>query len=469
MVGEVRRLGSVRMRVTAAAALVSMIGLIGAAAWLVRSVESSLLGGLRDDAVLSLAEIQSLLASGSPGERIEVSAAPGMMFSVFDARGALVAASDGGGIRSGEAVAPPIRIVSTHGESPPAGGLLVAGPPNVVWMSSDGEFLQARADLPIGNEMFTMAASAPLASVRMSLAALQRSLWVAVPLLVAGMALLAWTVTGRALRPVASITGRVEEITHTTLHERVPEPSSHDEVARLARTMNRMLDRLEDAAERQRVFVSDASHELRSPIAAIRTEIEVARREPRDADWEAVTDVVLAEEGRLEGIVDDLLALVRADEGTNSPDGSADVALTVTAETERPRRVPVAADVAAAGEVALAVEHLRRVVAHLLDNATRHADTRVVVTATSQGGWVRLHVDDDGPGIPPEDRERVFDRFTRLDEGRARDAGGAGLGLAVVRSLVEAAGGTVVAAESPLGGARIEVRLPAAVSPARIA
>jgi signal transduction histidine kinase len=294
---------------------------------------------------------------------------------------------------------------------------------------------------------------------------MRTALWWVVPALVAMIGGLTWLLVGRSLRPVAALTRRVSEISASTLHERVPEPESHDEVGRLARTMNGMLDRLDASARRQREFVADASHELRSPLASIRTQTEVASMPSANVGLVELTTGVLAETDRLDAIVSDLLTLARRDEGG----GTAEVPLlplgeVVTIEAARVRRVPVEvrladADVFVAGDP----DGVRRSVRHLLDNAARHADQRVTVEVARDGAdTVTLVVDDDGSGVPEADRERIFERFVRLDEARTRDAGGAGLGLAVVREVVTGLGGEVVVGDASAGGARFEIRLRAA-------
>ena len=324
-------------------------------------------------------------------------------------------------------------------------------------------FERVARDVDTAHGTYLVEAAAPVDEVRRSVDAVRQTLWWALPALIATVAAVAWVLVGRALRPVEAIRAEVEAIGGTTMHRRVPEPRSGDEVGRLARTMNAMLGRLETSARRQRQFVSDASHELRSPVATIRADVEVAQLEGPAADWPAVAASVLREEARLERLIDDLLVLAAADESRPPPRAArVDLARVVEDDATRARRVPVVVS-APSGPVHVEGDagQLRRVVANLVDNAARHARTRVEVgVAARPDGRARLTVDDDGHGIAPPDRERVFERFARLDEGRARDQGGAGLGLAVVRSLVERHRGAVVVDESPAGGARVVVDLP---------
>jgi signal transduction histidine kinase len=326
------------------------------------------------------------------------------------------------------------------------------------------EAAQREISTTAGN--ITLVAQQSTAEVNRTVHSVSTALLFAVPAMIALVALAAWYFTGRALRPVEAIRLEAEEITGTTIHRRVPEPGTDDEVGRLARTMNAMLDRLEATSQRQRQFVSDASHELRSPLASIRTNLEVALRHADRADWPEVANRALAEDVRMEDTVSELLELARLDESTGpDPLGSLpeiDLDELVLDDTAHQRRVPVDTTRVSAGRVHGRREQLTRVVRNLLDNAARHADTRVAVGLTTDGTEVELTVDDDGPGIPVDDRLRVFDRFTRLDDGRARDAGGLGLGLSMVKTIAEQHGGTVTIDDAPIGGARVCVRLPAA-------
>jgi signal transduction histidine kinase len=291
------------------------------------------------------------------------------------------------------------------------------------------------------------------------------AMFVGVPVLLVIVGLVTWWIVGRTLRPVEDIRTEVERISARDLHRRLPEPPGHDEIGRLAGTLNRMLVRLDQAQARQRRFVSDASHELRSPVTSIRQHAEVATAHPETTGVQALANVVLEEDARLEALVDDLLLLARLDEGegTGSTE-EVDVDDLVLAEAERLR-----------GQDGLAVDtrevsparvvgnraQLERLLRNLGDNAARHARGSVALAVTASDGHVVIRMDDDGAGIAAADCSRVFERFVRLDEGRGRGAGGTGLGLAIVREIAAAHGGTVAMGESSLGGLEARVRLPA--------
>jgi signal transduction histidine kinase len=290
------------------------------------------------------------------------------------------------------------------------------------------------------------------------------SLAIAAPLLLLVVGAVTWWVVGRALAPVEEMRAEVESISSHELHRRVPDPPGDDEISRLASTLNRMLERLEEAQVRQRRFVSDASHELRSPVASIRQHAELALAHPEEAELSGLAEVVLEEDLRLQRIVEDLLLLTRIDEGTLQLRAEpVDLDDLVFAEAERLRAssaVRIDTERVSAGRVLGDGDQLRRLVRNLADNAVRHAQATVAMSLSADGVEVVLTVDDDGPGISPDERERVFQRFVRLDEGRARDEGGTGLGLPIVREVAALHRGTVEVSEAPLGGARFRVRLP---------
>jgi signal transduction histidine kinase len=297
------------------------------------------------------------------------------------------------------------------------------------------------------------------------------------PLLLLVVAVTTWRMVGRALAPVEAIRTTAEGVSVADLSGRVPTPTSADEVARLATTMNHMLDRLEDGQDRQRRFVADASHELRSPVAVLRQHAEVARAHPGRTTPDELAGTVLAEALRMQRLVDDLLLLARADEHSlglrRRPLDLDDIVLHEIRRVRATSTVSVDAGAVSAGPVDGDADALQRAVRNVVDNAARHAAGQLAVSLSvrpgvdgasdaDDAGTVVLVVDDDGPGVPPDQRRRVFERFVRLDDARARDGGGSGLGLAIVAEVVAAHGGTVELSDAPdLGGARVEIKLPA--------
>ncbi|MGP3733459.1 ATP-binding protein [Streptomyces sp. GDS52] len=304
--------------------------------------------------------------------------------------------------------------------------------------------------------LLTVYAGAPLAAEHSAVRTALTVMLIGFPLLAALVAGMTWVLTGRALRPVAAIREEMAAITASEdLTRRVPEPATHDEVARLARTTNETLAALETSVERQRSFVADASHELRSPIASLRTQLEVAAAHPELLDLDgAVQDTV-----RLQHLAADLLLLARLDAGERPVEGRVDLAALAREEAAGRTGVTVDAETA---EVAGSRGQLGRVLGNLLDNGRRHARETVSVTVRREGDWAVLGVADDGDGVPEADRERIFQRFVRLDDARSRDDGGAGLGLAIARDVAARHGGTLTAGAAPAGGALFELRLPLA-------
>ncbi|MDQ3733376.1 MAG: HAMP domain-containing histidine kinase [Actinomycetota bacterium] len=337
--------------------------------------------------------------------------------------------------------------------------------PIAVSFDDDG-YLAVAAFADTAHGRYTVVAAHTLDRVAESSGALTTLLAVGVPILVLLIALTTWRVVGGALAPVESIRREVDEVSAKELHRRVPQPSGDDEISRLAKTMNRMLARLEASRLRQQQFVSDASHELRSPIASIRAHAEVAIAHPERGSTSELAETVLAESLRVQELVENLLVLARIDEQRAAPRSAAvDLDDLVFSEAKLHRgRSGLTLDTASvsAGRVDGDASLLRRVIGNLLDNAERHAKSRVEVLLREDGESVLLRVDDDGAGVAPEDRDVVFSRFSRLDDARTQDAGGAGLGLAIVAEVVANHGGSVTLSASPSGGARFDVMLPRA-------
>jgi signal transduction histidine kinase len=304
--------------------------------------------------------------------------------------------------------------------------------------------------------------------LRQSNESLRATLLVVVPLLTLGLGALIWVVVGRSLRPVEVIRSTVSEITVRDLSQRVATTGSGDEVDRLAVTMNEMLARLERASERARRLVADASHELRSPLAAARALIQ---SRPDDPEGGRVHDAMALDAlARLQALVDQLLELARQDLPHAPPSRPVDLDELVLQHADVLRRtsdLTVDTSSVSGGQVLGSEEALGRMVENLASNAGRHARSRVAFAVCEQGDRVELVVTDDGPGIDAEHREAVFERFTRLDDARARDGSGAGLGLAIVARIVERHQGTVTLTAAPphatatAPGTTVTVRLPA--------
>lgn len=295
-----------------------------------------------------------------------------------------------------------------------------------------------------------------------TLATVATLLAIAFPLLLLLVAVTTWSVVGRALRPVELIREEVDGITAERLHQRVPVPETADEIAALATTMNGMLDRLDAAATAQRRFVSDASHELRSPLATIRQHAELAQAHPDVTSIGELAEVVSEEGLRLQGIVESLLLLARLDEGASTHDEAVDLDDIALGEVRRLRAAGI--DVDGSGIHAARVHGdprlLGQLVRNLADNAVRHSRGRVAIGVTPSDGYVFVTIEDDGTGVPAEERERIFERFVRLDEARSRDAGGSGLGLAIARGIAASGHGTLTVDDSRWGGARFVLTLP---------
>ena len=288
----------------------------------------------------------------------------------------------------------------------------------------------------------------------------------ALVLIVPGLLLLlgagTWVMVGRALRPVRAITDRVTTITSTTLDERVPQPGSNDEIDELATVMNEMLDRLEEGSERQRQFIADASHELRSPLSTIKAAAEITRVSPDPGRLGQLASEIEAEADRMEDLIADLLDLARFDEQRPAGSGMI-VALGAVCEKAINRLPETDIDVSVSDDESLSVlgveSQIERAVFNLVLNATDHAARWVHLAVRRRDRRAVVVVDDDGNGVPAEDRRRIFDRFVRLDRSRGRDTGGSGLGLALVRAIASRQGGTVSVIDAPGGGARFVLDL----------
>jgi len=439
------RTGSVRMRTTAAAMLVVGLAMVVGAGLLVAIFRDSLLGELETAARLRAAEVVTSVAAGrglpigSDGEDLLV--------QLIGADGRVLAASPA--IDGLPVLARPAPDEATEVEAP----------------VDNLAFLAVTADTASPQGPRTVVVAVSTEAVAESTAVMLGLVGIGLPVLLLVVGATTWLVVGRTLAPVEAIRQEVAEISGTQLHRRVPDPPGDDEIARLARTMNKMLERLQRARERQQRFVSDASHELRSPVASIRQHAEVALAHPERSTLCELAATVLAEDLRIHRLVSDLLLLAGADEHSLAlrlrPVDLDDLVFDAAHDLRANSDLQVNTSAVSAGRVAGDIAGLKRMLGNVVENAARHTRGQISFTLTEADGTVLLTVDDNGPGIPLADRERVLERFVRLDDARARDTGGSGLGLAIVAELVGAHGGEIVITDSTLGGARIELHLPA--------
>ncbi|MFE5771090.1 sensor histidine kinase [Streptomyces sp. NPDC056485] len=451
--------GPLRRRAALAAAL-AMAAVLGAGGlWLYTLLRANLLDNTTGRTELAARKVAAQLDGHAlPGGRLPAPESGVDLVLVRDAQGRTVAstgdladAPDLGGLRP----PPP----SASGEDSRSAVLPPAHP------GAERRAVVA-VEAPGGQEVYAVTV---LGDVDDATRAIALGLLAGAPPLIGFAAALARWVTGHALRPVTAIRTGLAAVTASELDRRVPDPGGADEIAELARTVNDTLDRLERSDARQRQFTADASHELRNPLAAVRSRLEVALAQERP-DRESVA-AALADTERLQRIAADLLLLARLDGGPVPRTEPVDLALLAAEDLARrpdprvPLRLDARAPVPAAGDPA----RLERALANLVDNALRHARTGVVVRAATEpadpagGGWAVLEVEDDGPGIPAADRDRVFERFVRLDPDRGRAGGGTGLGLAIVRETARAHGGEARALPSRAGGGcgiRFVLRVP---------
>jgi len=456
-----RRRG-LRTRLMAIGVAGLVIALLIGAFLLYGTLRISVTRALDDEARAAAGQVAAMVNSGTVPDPLPVSGA--QVVQVVDPTGRVLDGSVGADRLT--ALLRPAEISSA------VGGSAVTVPGSRAGLSGTMRAVAVRAGTADTPRL--VIAAVPMEAIARSTAALRTALLIAFPLLLIVLAVIAWYVIGWTLRPVEELRAAAEAISVTGRERHLPVPPTRDQIRALAETLNTMLDRLKAARARQRDFVADAAHELRSPLASIRTQLEVAQHLGENA--ELVGDL-LVDVARLARVVEDLLLLARADADAGRPPHAEPFearALLAQIAQERGSRHPRQEQsapgaqpqvrVAAGPAVHLAADpdEIRRAVTNLVDNAVRYAATSVVLDVTQTGNRVVISVTDDGPGIPPADRERVFGRFTRLDSSRDRDTGGTGLGLAIVRELARRAGGTVAFHDAPPPATlRVAIDLPA--------
>jgi signal transduction histidine kinase len=444
---------TIRARLTGAACLVVAFALIVGTIVILTVLRHTLVENLNDAAVQRAKDVATQVQQGNLEETLPVHGDEDAFIEVRDAAGTAIA-------RSSNLKDPiPVATFRPQDDHPEIRTQKIPVPGE----EDSFRIVALNAKDPQGDAA-TIYVVASLDRVKETTNAVRHLLRWGVPLLVALVGAVAWVVVGRALRPVEAMRAEVAEITAQDLGRRVPEPKAHDEIGRLATTMNDMLDRLQHATERERRFVADASHELQSPLASSLADLEVALAHPTSTDWEETARAVVADNERMTRLVGDLLFLAQRDNGSPPPQrGLVDLDDVVREEAGR-LRTPDGVTVDLSGvrpaEVRGDADQLARVIRNLLENATRYASSSITVTVgTNRTGMTELTVADDGPGVPAGQRERIFERFARIDDSRSRETGGTGLGLAIAREIVESHRGTIDL-DPGASGARFIVHLP---------
>lgn len=435
-----RRRGSVRARATVGATLIFGVTLAIGAGAMVTLLQRSLVRNLDGVADVRADDIAALVRDDALPKTLALE--DDGVGQVVDADGRVLAAS------------PNLRTDSPITTTRPTGTEPVnRTTDDIPGVSGEYRLLALRAASPSGPVSIYVGTN--LEPVQDTLSLVRTSLVIGAPLLLVLVAGLTWATVGRALQPVEAIRSQVADLSSKDLHRRVPVPPTRDEIGRLAITMNAMLDRLQGAAERQQRFVADASHELQTPIAAARADLEVALAHPQATEWLETARDLLDENRRMEHLVADLLFIARIDAATPpSPPCPVDMHEIVLDEVARlapSDRVRVDTSDVASAFVLGRRDDLARVVRNLLANAERYATSAVTIGLRDGDGSVNLVIQDDGPGIAPEHRERIFERFTRLDDARSRRSGGSGLGLAIVKDIVDRHRGRVTVEDCDLG------------------
>ncbi|MER5442900.1 HAMP domain-containing sensor histidine kinase [Streptomyces sp. NPDC002790] len=470
-----RPFSSVRARAALAATLVVAVALVAAGATVLLSLRFNLTGQAGGDADSTARRVATSLATGTAPGALDLDDEDPVQ--VLDEDGRVLATSEDLEKISGTGVSD-VKTVTARpdddgdddgGDDSQQNGSVsndtdyTDGSATIDGDSADYRFAAVEVEDTAYGDL-TVHAGGSLEAEQSAGSTALTSMLIGFPVLLVIVGGVTYLVTRRALRPVEGIRAEMAAITASQdLGRRVPEPDTHDEVARLAGTTNETLAALEASVDRQRRFVADASHELRSPIASLRTQLEVGAAHPELLDVDgAVEDTV-----RLQELAADLLLLARLDAGEKPGAAEVDLGALVREELSQrvgdrlPVSVDVQVDVQEEAQVTGSRGQLARVLGNLVDNAQRHARTGVHVTLrTGDGGRVVLGVADDGQGVPEDERERIFERFVRLDDARTRDGGGAGLGLAIARDVAERHGGSLTVRSAPEGGALFELALP---------
>ncbi|WP_406047246.1 ATP-binding protein [Kribbella sp. NBC_00889] len=447
---------SVRSRSTAAAVIVVAVAMALGAAVLLLLLQRALITSVSDAADGRVAEVASQVGEegvSTLSADLAESTRASQLIQVLDASGQVVAASSARadntaltGLRPGPGVIERAEV----GEMP--------------LIDDDHDYLIVARGAEYGGQTYTVVVASSVETQRETVTTVTKYLLVGFPVLLVVVGVAGWLLVGQALGPVERIRVRVQGIESNDLTERVPVPETQDEIARLAVTMNEMLDRLQTGQATQRRFVSDASHELRSPLATLTAALEVVEADTTGKAWQELHQVMEAETERMRRLVEDLLLLAKADDaGLRMQRTDVDLDDLVQVEVQRLRKATVDLTVTSdIHPVRILGDPLRlsQLIRNLVDNAARAAHSTVRLATAEANGHAIITIEDDGDGIPENERLRVFERFVRLDTSRARASGGSGLGLSIVQEITKAHQGAITLTSATTGGTTATVTLP---------
>ncbi|MCU1548191.1 MAG: hypothetical protein JWO29_1142 [Arthrobacter sp.] len=445
----------VRKRSTAVAVVVVAAALLVGGLLLLLLLHTSLTASTESAARQKIQNVVAELEDhdiNDAGDYIVDSALPGQFVQLLDATGHVVASSDSDAANS------PLSALR-----PDPGRTLTHNVSSLPGIGSNDDFHMVTTGVRVGGDVYSVVVAS---NVQIQADTISTVVWFmlgATPLLLAVVAASVWLLVGRSLRQVEQIRGQVARVNAERLDGRVDVPPTNDEIHALALTMNTMLDRLQASDREQRRFVSDASHELRSPLATLSAGLEIATADPTGAMWAQMKDVLSEETTRMSYLVEDLLTLAKAhDGGLKLEESDVDLDDVVDQEIRRLRstsgkQITVALTPA---RVKGDARRLAQVLRNVLDNADRHALSRITVALSSSPDGALLTVDNDGDPVPEADRDRIFERFVRLDENRSRESGGSGLGLAIAAGIMAAHHGSIRATDGPAGECSFELAFP---------
>ncbi|WJH26652.1 ATP-binding protein [Pseudarthrobacter defluvii] len=450
----------VRKRATATAVLVVAAALAVGGLVLLVLLQTSLVASTETAARRQAADVIAQISGqdvAEAGQYIVSTAHTGQYVQILTPGGAVFAAS-----------VPAAKTVALTSLRPGHGQTLTQDVSGLPSLRDDDDFLIVATGADVGGRLYTVVVAATVQVQADTVSTVAWFILGATPLLLVVVGVSVWVLVGRSLRQVERIRGQVAGISARNLDGRVDVPPTSDEIQALAETMNMMLGRLQASDQEQRRFVSDASHELRSPLATLSAGVEIAAADASGATWEHMKTVLAGETARMRYLVEDLLTLAKTNDGglrLETTDVDLDDVLNEEVRRLRStstRRIEASLE---PSRITGDPRRLGQVIRNVLDNADRHAASRIGITLRNTGSGAQITIDNDGPPVPAADRERIFERFVRLDQSRSRESGGSGLGLAIAAGIMTAHHGWIRTGETLGGGCRFELGFAPAPEP----